>query len=115
MPRMQRMIGAEARQPSRSIMSLIPHANRALGQFLLIVRQGMGLHVVNHLQFVLHIPKKPVGFDKPLELPFRQQPVGMEPFQRGQGLPTHDPWKMRPRNDLNRLNEKLDLANASDS
>ena len=112
---MQRMVGTKPCQPSHSIMSLIPHANRALRQFLLIVGQGMGLHIVNHLQFVLHIPKKPVGFDKPLELPFRQQSVSMEPFQRGQGLPIYDPWKMRPRNDLNRLNEKLDLANASDS
>src|SRR5687767_7832394 len=74
----------------------------------------MSLHLMNHLQLVLHVPEESVGLDQSLVFALGQQPMGLESFQCGERISMHDVGQMASGNHLNRLHKKFDLTDASD-
>ena len=54
---------------------LVPHAAGAARQLDLVIRQGMGLQVVDQLQFVLQITPKTVGLLESLVIVHRDELV----------------------------------------
>ena len=55
------MVGLKLFESSRSTRPRIAHADRAPFQFILSIRQRVGLHIVHHLQFMFNVPEELIG------------------------------------------------------
>ena len=93
--------------------AVIPHEKRDAFQLRLVLRQGMGLLIVDHLQAVLDPAVKPVGPDQPVAHDRFEQPRLGERAQRIAGV--LDPQRgIAPAPDeLLGLGEELDLPDAA--
>lgn len=56
--RMGGVVGLKLFERSRSISSVIAHADSASFQFVHLIRQRVCLQIVDHLQFMLDVPEK---------------------------------------------------------
>jgi hypothetical protein len=112
--RMTSMVGAEPSQCSLSI-SHIAHPDRTLCQVLLIIGKRMRLHIVHHLQLVFDIPQKAIGLGEASQVSFRQESMPVKPLERIERIARHNSGQSPAHNYLDRLREKLDLADAADS
>ena len=59
----------------------VPHADGTFGQFGRLDRQSMGLQFMNHLQFMLDVTQKHVGFLKKQTVIVRQEIQGAQTVQ----------------------------------
>ena len=59
----------------------VTHTDGTFGQLGRVVRQGMGLQFVNHLQLMLDITQKHVGFLKKSTVIIREKVQGAEMVQ----------------------------------
>ena len=55
------MIAEELLDASHSIFPVVSHPNRATRKFFGLIRQGMCLKIMHHLELVLNIPKEQIG------------------------------------------------------
>ncbi len=91
----------------------VTEATGQLGEFVLVRRQRMGLKMVEDLEAMLDGPKEGVGRRQFRVLIGRDMPPVSQALERAQRVGPADPRVACPVQELEGLDDKLDLADAS--